>query len=391
MKTPRPVAAALAIVVGAGLLLTPTSVLAGADQDLYARGRDAVFAEKWSEARDAFEDLIRRQPGSAYADDAHYWLGMAYYESREPERGYSILKQLQSRFPDSPWNDDGRALMVRCAEAALVAGARSGSSGRGSPSPLNIGADASRRAEYESFLRQSTSDSSSKVQLLAIDTVLETRPEMAPELLPRLNNGRASKEAAGMVMDRFFRDARVKILMEQPGLGFTEGNVAVMVRSNDTVSQLTLTEALDLVGPGGRASRRFDPATLDEMREKLVKAERGLIEPGGPGTVESAPDDHSRTAIVKVVDGEVHYYRNGDETTRIVVLRREAGFDPSNVRVFVENREGIREVPLKEARILAPGGRFALSEPTVRYLKAALAIIEIDLNRTSGAPAGGSD
>jgi len=109
VKTPRPVAAALAIVVGAGLLLTPTSVLAGADQDLYARGRDAVFAEKWSEARDAFEDLIRRQPGSAYADDAHYWLGMAYYESREPERGYSILKQLQSRFPDSPWNDDGRS------------------------------------------------------------------------------------------------------------------------------------------------------------------------------------------------------------------------------------------------------------------------------------------
>jgi hypothetical protein len=61
------------------------------------------------------------------------------------------------------------------------------------------------------------------------------------------------------------------------------------------------------------------------------------------------------------------------------------------VRVFVENRDGIREVPLREARTLTPGGRFALSEPTVRYMKAALAIIEIDINRTSSAPAGGTD
>ena len=104
-----------AFALALALAALPGVALAGADQDLYGRGRDAVFAEKWSEARQALEDLIRRFPASPHADDAHYWLGMALYQMSEPDRAYQVLKQLQGRFPESPWNDDGRALMVRCA------------------------------------------------------------------------------------------------------------------------------------------------------------------------------------------------------------------------------------------------------------------------------------
>jgi hypothetical protein len=353
----------------------PFTAHAGPDQDLYARGRDAVFSERWTEAREALEDLIRRYPDSSHADDAHYWLGMALYEMSEPDRAYLTLKQMQARFPESPWNDDGRALMVRCAEAALLA--RPGSRG-------GDGSERPRREEYEAFLDRSTSDSSSKVQLLAIDTVLGSRPGKAAELLPRLSSGQASRQAAGMVLDRFFGGERVKVTMEHPSQGFTEGNVAVMVRRGESVAHLALSEALELVGPNARRDGRFDAATISQIREKLIRAEKGLVETGGPGSIESAPGDQSMSAIVKVVDGEVHYYRNGDETTRIVVLRRQAGFHAGNVRVFLENAGGIREIPLETARGLNPDGLPGMGEATVRYLKAALAIIEIDLTRTDG-------
>ncbi|MGH9869434.1 MAG: tetratricopeptide repeat protein [Candidatus Polarisedimenticolia bacterium] len=371
----------LLLPLGLLLAMVAGSAQAGPDQDLYARGRDAVFAERWDDARKALEDLIRRHPDSQHADDAHYWLGMALYESHEPDRAYGILKQMQERFPESPWNDDGRVLMVRCAEAALLAAPRSASPDRPAQGTASV-------AEYEAFLQKSTRDSSSKVQLLAIDTVLGTRPEMAAELLPRLSSGRAPREATGIVLDRFFGGAQVKVLMERPSLGFTEGNVAVMVRTGDKVEHLGLNEALELAGPAGRASKRFEPDVRNELGEKLVEAERTLIEPAGPGTIETTDNGLSRSAIIKVVDGEVHYYRNGEETSRIVVLNRQAGFSPRNVRVFVESPSGMRELPLDEARRLKAGGGEGLGEPTVRYLKAALAIIEIDLTRIPGAPAG---
>jgi hypothetical protein len=360
-------------VLAVTLAAVPLPARAGPDQELYARGRDAVFAERWPEARQALDELIRRYPDSSHADDAHYWLGMALYEMSEPDRAYLTLKQMQGRFPESPWNDDARALMVRCAEAALLARPASRSA---------EGGDRPRRDEYEAFLDRSTKDSSSKVQLLAIDTVLGARPGKAAELLPRLSSGQASPQAAGMVLDRFFGGERVKVTMEHPSQGFTEGNVAVMVRRGDSVSHLGLSEALELVRPGSRRDSRFDAATVSQIRDKLIRAEKGLMETGGPGSIESAPDDRSMSAIVKVVDGEVHYYRNGEETTRIVVLRRQAGFHAGNVRVFLENPGGIRELPLETARGLNPGGALDVSEATVRYLKAALAIIEIDLTRS---------
>ena len=59
-----------------------------------------------------------------------------------------------------------------------------------------------------------------------------------------------------------------------------------------------------------------------------------------------------------------------------------------NIRIFVESRSGVREVGLKEARSLSSGGASGsssgLTDTSVRYLKAALAIIEIDLNRSLG-------
>jgi len=361
---------------------------AAADQDLYDRGRTAVFEERWQDARRIFEDFSKRYPASSYADDAQYWLGMAWYEMGDPERAYAVLKAMTNAYPDSPWGDDGRALMVRCAEAVLKAAGAPGNPS--SPSRVPSRVPQTRLAEYESFIEQSTQDTSSKVQLMAIDSMLVSKPGKAPELLPRLNNGKAPREAADMVLDRFFAGDRVKVTLEDPDGGLTDGNVAVMVRQGDQVEYLTLSEAIALVkrSPGANRSERFDAATVTEIRDKLIRTEQSLMREGDPGSVEMLPSSGGRSmsAIVKVVDGEVHYYRNGSETTRIVVLKRKGGFNAENIKIFVDDGSTVRELTLEQARHPSDSsGPAGLSEATVRYLRAALAIIEIDLTRTTGA------
>jgi len=355
------------------------------DQDLYNTGRNAVFEERWSDARKALDELSRRFPDSAFADDAQYWLAMTLYELGDAEKAYGVLKDLTQRFKDSPWNDDARVLMVRCAESALKSAA-----GRAPRAVIGRAAPLRASSEYQAFLEKSTRDANSKVQLLAIDTMLLSNPGRAPELLPRLNGGRTSREAAGLVLDRFFGGEKVKVTLENPALGMRDGNVAIMIREDDQVTYLSLTEATELMrsAGSGSAAGRFSPAVIAEVRSKVLQAERNLVREGDPGTVQTLPGLGSRSmsAIVKVVDGEIHYYRSGDETVRILVLRRQAGFNEDNIRIFVENGSSLREIGLSDARRLSPqgaAGASGLSEATVRYLKAALAIIEIDLNRST--------
>lgn len=376
-------AAVWAMAMAVSALCAAPGQAATPDEEIYNQGRNAVFEERWTDARRSFEDLTRRYPASAWADDAHYWLGMSLYEMGDPETAYGVLKQMVSRYPESPWNDDSRALMVRCAESALRnrPARDAGSAGGGSPAAV------AANSEYESFLDRATRDSNAKVQLLAIDTVLESHPGKAPELLPRLSTGNGSREAAGLVLDRFFGGDDVKVTIENPALGLRDGNVAIMLRQDDRVSYLTLSEATDLIRSPASAAGRFDRELVSRVREKLLQAERHLVREGDPGTVETlaAPDGRNKSAIVRVVDGEVHYYSNGEDTVRIVVLRRQAGFNDANVKVFVESGGTSREIKLGEARRI--GVRDAAGAPdeaTTRYLKAALAIIEIDLNRAAG-------
>lgn len=369
------------------MLIAIVPAVAQQDREAYDRGRSAVFEERWPDVRRQFEEFVRRFPGSSHADGARYWLGMALYEMGEAEEAYSVLKKMNEEHPESPWNDDGRVLMVRCAEAALKAAATRRPAGMIRSEDRS---GLSNLVEYEAFIERSTRDRSSKVQLLAIDTMLGARPDKAPELLTRLSSGKASREATGMVLDRFFGPEQVKVTIEDPARGLTDENVAVMVRQGDEVTYLTLTESLALVRDPREAPprARFGREIRTEIRDKLLRAERGLVREGDPGSVQTLQggDGRSMSAIVKVVDGEVHYYRNGNETTRIVVLRRRAGFNADNIRMFVETRSGVREIGLEEARRLPSGGpATGLSEGTIRYLKASLAIIEIDLERAAGS------
>ena len=91
------------------------------------------------------------------------------------------------------------------------------------------------------------------------------------------------------------------------------------------------------------------------------------------------------SAIYRVVDSELHYYRNNEEneTTRILVLRRESGYNNENIRIFVETSSGVRQLELDK---LHSASRLPhMSDATARHLKATLAIIKLDLTRLAGA------
>ena len=380
------------LVLLAGVVAISLALAEGEDQAEYDKGQSAVFEGRWDDVREIFDTFRNKFPQSVHVDDAQYWLGMALYELGQSERGYEVLKKMIEEFPDSRWSDDARVLMVRCAESVLRAAAPRSSTfmrlgdGVGASASSSSGPRKQGLNEYKKFIEKSTEDSSTKVQLFAIDTMLDSNPEKAAELLPRLSSSAASSQAAAMVLDRFFGDESVKVTLEDPGLGLADDNVAVMVRQDYKVVYLTLSDVVSLFTgdspPAAAAS--LDSDTIDEIRRKVLKVEESLARPASETVFRDLPGEENRfSAIIRVVDGEVHYYRNGAETTRIVVLRRNAGFAADNVRVFVETGAGIREIPLEEAR--APSANLGLSDGTTRYIRAALAIIEIDLRQTTEA------
>jgi len=386
----RPTALVLAALLTGVAGFTP--LRAAADQDEYNRGRNAVFEERWNDVREIFDDFESRFPASPHADDAQYWLGMALYELGMHERGYQVLKGLPSKHAESPWIDDARVLMVRCAEAIIKSesgkpGFRRGDGIDPATTPSSTSTQ-KRIAEYEDFLDESTRDASPKVQLLAIDSVLESNPAMARELLLRLNAADGSPETIDMILDRFFGESLVKVTMADPSLGLTDENVAVMVRTGDTVHYLTLSDAARLAIQPNAAGAPFDPSTIAEIGTSILAAQRHYVRDAGhvrdAGRARGSEGDTEvpGATIVKVMDGELHHYRSGAETTRILVLNRDAGFRADNIRVYVEGKSGISEIPLEEARAFtARNNPLGLSAGTINYLKAALAIIEIDLTR----------
>lgn len=360
---------------------------AAADQDEYNRGRNAVFEERWNDVREIFDDFEARFPGSAHSDDAQYWLGMALHELGLHERGYEVLKRLAVKHAESPWIDDARVLMVRCAEAIIKSesgkpGFRRGD-GIDPATPAPPSSAQKRIAEYEDFIDESTRDTSSKVQLTAIDSALESKPAMARELLMRLNAADGSPETIDMILDRFFGDGTAKVTMSDPLLGLTDENVAVMVRDGDTVHYLSLSDAAGVALGTNPAGPSFPAATIKEIRTAILAAERNHVRDTEKSLSTSAVDpDAPGATIVKVMDGELHHYRSGAETTRILVLSRDAGFRADNIRIYVEGKNGINDVPLADARsFTSRHNPLGLSSGTINYLKAALAIIEIDLTR----------
>lgn len=367
---------ALALLFASALPLFAMVLIAepgGPDQELYNQGRSLIFEESWTKARSVFENLARRYPASGYLDDALYWTAFSLYEESRPEMAYQTLRSLVSRYPESPWNEDARALMVRCAEAALKE--------KVSPDGGHM-ARTGDAGEYRRFLEESTRDRSAQVSLLAIDTLLHQDPQKAPDLLGRVEASGPGQEGAVVVLDRFFGKDLVRVTFDAISAGFSEGNVHVLVRDGGQAIKLTLSEALDIAG--GHGDRRYGDGVRREMRERILEAERSIVTQGPSREAGAIHSGRRTSTIVRVVDGEVHYYANGAETVRIVVLRRSAGFTPENVQVYVDGAGGMRHVQIADVTGAEPGPTArGLSPDALHYLGQSLGVIQLDLGNSS--------
>jgi len=57
---------------------------------------------RYDEAATAFNRFLEKYPGSAYSDNAYYWLGETYYVTRDFDRSLAAFKQLAGAYPMSP-------------------------------------------------------------------------------------------------------------------------------------------------------------------------------------------------------------------------------------------------------------------------------------------------
>lgn len=363
---------AAVLALSAGLLMAEPS---GPDHDLYNRGRTLIFEENWSKARNVFESLARRHPRSPFLDDALYWTAFSLFEEGKPRVAYRTLQTLLGSYPESPWTVDARSLMVRCADSELKKNPAGGTLAAKA-------ASAAAKTEYRQFLEESTRDSNTQVSLLAIDTLLIDNPQNAPDLLNRVVAS-GSDEGAEVLMDRFFGNEQVKVAFEDPAAGFTAGNVTVLVRLGNQSINLRLDEALDAAS--GRGSRRLPAQVRREIREGILEAERSLIRqaPARDGSAEES-GAMRRATIMRVVDGEIHYYENGSETVKIWVRKHSDGFKAENIQIVVEKGGSSREIRFADVTGTTPGpSARGLSNDTLTFLTHTLRVIELDLTNPS--------
>jgi tol-pal system protein YbgF len=74
---------------------------AGADQAAYNQAFDTLKAGKYPDAIAAFQQFLQSWPQSSVADNAQYWLGEAFYVTRDFQNAAAAFQAVLDRWPDS--------------------------------------------------------------------------------------------------------------------------------------------------------------------------------------------------------------------------------------------------------------------------------------------------
>jgi len=67
----------------------------------YDRALEQLKEGRYTEASSAFQDFLKKHPGSSYADNAQYWLGEVYYVTRQFQLALSEFGKVVDGYPDS--------------------------------------------------------------------------------------------------------------------------------------------------------------------------------------------------------------------------------------------------------------------------------------------------
>lgn len=84
---------------GAAKLEATPAAVALTDQEMYDLARKAFDAGKLEEARQRFEDLLKKHPQSKHADNAQFWIGETYYREKWFEKAILEYQKVIEQFP----------------------------------------------------------------------------------------------------------------------------------------------------------------------------------------------------------------------------------------------------------------------------------------------------
>jgi len=74
----------------------------GTPKELFTRGQTALMAQRWEEARDAFEALVAGEPEGSFAAQAMLGLGSALEGLGDREKARDTFRALGRKFPNDP-------------------------------------------------------------------------------------------------------------------------------------------------------------------------------------------------------------------------------------------------------------------------------------------------
>jgi tol-pal system protein YbgF len=74
---------------------------AGNEQSAYNQAFDALKSSNYPAAISGFKSFLTSYPGSSIADNAQYWLGEAYYVTRDYDQAATAFRTVGERWPNS--------------------------------------------------------------------------------------------------------------------------------------------------------------------------------------------------------------------------------------------------------------------------------------------------
>ena len=77
------------------------SALPEAAQLAYGRAFDALKAGQYPQAIKGLQDFLKANPNGALSDNAQYWLGEAFYVTRDYDQALTAFTRVSKEWPDS--------------------------------------------------------------------------------------------------------------------------------------------------------------------------------------------------------------------------------------------------------------------------------------------------
>src|SRR5919106_3472629 len=75
----------------------------------YNKAYGYVLDEKWSEATQAFQNVIRQHPNSPYTDDSNFWICFSKQKQKKLEESVKCYESFVTHYPKSEWSDDAQS------------------------------------------------------------------------------------------------------------------------------------------------------------------------------------------------------------------------------------------------------------------------------------------